>query len=135
MTVLFWDIDGTVLTTAKGGVPAWEAAVLEVTGHHFELSSIRIAGLTDYQIAVRTFELLGVDAEAATLDISLSAARFDAFLYVLDAKGNVIDLDDNSGGGDASHIVLDLDAGTYSIVATSYAGNGYAAGEYTISIR
>ena len=61
MTILFWDIDGTLLTTAKAGVPAWEEAVKEVVGHDFELSSFRIAGLTDYQIAVRTFELLGVD--------------------------------------------------------------------------
>src|SRR6266571_3875797 len=60
MTVLFWDIDGTLLTTGKAGVPAWEAAVREVTGRDFQLSSIRVPGLTDYQIAVRTFEMLGV---------------------------------------------------------------------------
>jgi phosphoglycolate phosphatase-like HAD superfamily hydrolase len=67
MIVLFWDIDGTLLTTAKAGVPAWEAAVREVTGREFQLSSIRVPGLTDYQIAVRTFELLGVDPDEATL--------------------------------------------------------------------
>ena len=67
MTVLFWDIDGTLLTTGKAGVPAWEAAVREVTGKPFELSSIRVPGLTDFQIAVRTFELLEVDADEATL--------------------------------------------------------------------
>jgi phosphoglycolate phosphatase len=60
MIVLFWDIDGTLLTTGKAGVPAWEEAVKEVVGHDFQLSKFRIAGLTDYQIAVRTFELLGV---------------------------------------------------------------------------
>jgi len=58
MITLFWDIDGTLLTTAKAGVPAWEAAVLEVTGKPFQLSSIRIPGLTDYQIALKTFEML-----------------------------------------------------------------------------
>ncbi len=63
MTVLFWDIDGTLLTTGKAGVPAWEEAVREVVGHDFQLSKFRIAGLTDFQIAVRTFELLGVDVE------------------------------------------------------------------------
>ena len=67
MIVLFWDIDGTLLTTGKAGVPAWEAAVQEVTGREFALSSIRVPGLTDYQIAVRTFELLGVDADDDTL--------------------------------------------------------------------
>jgi phosphoglycolate phosphatase-like HAD superfamily hydrolase len=60
MTILFWDIDGTLLTTGKAGVPAWEAAVRETTGKDFQLSSIRIPGLTDFQIAARTFELLGV---------------------------------------------------------------------------
>jgi phosphoglycolate phosphatase-like HAD superfamily hydrolase len=61
MTVLFWDIDGTLLTTGKAGVPAWEEAVREVIGRDFQLTKFRIAGLTDYQIAIRTFELLGVD--------------------------------------------------------------------------
>ena len=60
MTILFWDIDGTLLTTGKAGVPAWEAAVRETTGKDFQLSSIRVPGLTDFQIAARTFELLGV---------------------------------------------------------------------------
>jgi phosphoglycolate phosphatase len=67
MIVLFWDIDGTLLTTGKAGVPAWEAAVREVTGRDFQLSSIRVPGLTDYQIAVRTFELLGLAADEETL--------------------------------------------------------------------
>lgn len=67
MTVLFWDIDGTLLTTAKAGVPAWEEAVREVIGHDFQLEKFRIAGLTDYQIAVRTFEMLGVQADEETL--------------------------------------------------------------------
>ena len=67
MIVLFWDIDGTLLTTGKAGVPAWEDAVKEVIGRDFELSKFRIAGLTDYQIAVRTFELLGVDVDDATI--------------------------------------------------------------------
>lgn len=68
MTVLFWDIDGTLLTTGKAGVPAWEAAVREVTGKDFQLSSIRVPGLTDFQIAARTFELLGVPAEDGVLE-------------------------------------------------------------------
>ena len=66
-TVLFWDIDGTLITTGKAGVPAWEQAVRDTTGHEFELSSIRIAGLTDFQIAVRTFELLGLSPDAQKL--------------------------------------------------------------------
>ena len=67
MTVLFWDIDGTLLTTAKAGVFAWEDAVRELTGREFELVSLRIAGLTDFQIAARTFETLGIEADAQFL--------------------------------------------------------------------
>jgi phosphoglycolate phosphatase-like HAD superfamily hydrolase len=67
MTILFWDIDGTLLTTGKAGVPAWEAAVRAVTGRDFQLSSIRVPGLTDFQIAVRTFELLGVEPDDETM--------------------------------------------------------------------
>ena len=67
MIVLFWDIDGTLLTTAKAGVFAWEQAVRELTGHDFELISMRIAGLTDYQIAVKTFDTLGIAADQAFL--------------------------------------------------------------------
>jgi phosphoglycolate phosphatase-like HAD superfamily hydrolase len=67
MIVLFWDIDGTLLTTGKAGVPAWEQAVREIVGHDFQLSSFRVAGLTDYQIAVRTFEMLDVPADEATI--------------------------------------------------------------------
>ena len=67
MTVLFWDIDGTLLTTAKAGVFAWEDAVRELTGREFELVQMRIAGLTDYQIARRTFETLGIDTDEAFL--------------------------------------------------------------------
>jgi phosphoglycolate phosphatase-like HAD superfamily hydrolase len=66
-TILFWDIDGTLLTTGKAGVPAWESAVKTVTGRDFQLSSIRIPGLTDFQIARRTFEILGIEATDETL--------------------------------------------------------------------
>jgi phosphoglycolate phosphatase-like HAD superfamily hydrolase len=72
VTILFWDIDGTLLTTGKAGVPAWEAAVKEVTGKDFQLSSIRVPGLTDFQIAARTFEMVGASAEGGVLERMVS---------------------------------------------------------------
>jgi phosphoglycolate phosphatase-like HAD superfamily hydrolase len=62
MTVLFWDIDGTLLTTAKGGMFAWDDGVKEITGKDFQLQQLRVPGLTDYQIAAKTCELLGLEA-------------------------------------------------------------------------
>jgi len=99
MTILFWDIDGTLLTTGQAGVPAWEEAVKEVVGHDFQLSSFRVAGLTDYQIAVRTFEMLGVDADEHT--IRRMVRRYEELLpeslpqrkgYVLPNVREILDL-------------------------------------------
>ena len=64
MTVLFWDIDGTLITTRRAGMFAWNDSVKELTGRDFDLKvTIRTAGLTDYQIAVKTFELLGLEPD------------------------------------------------------------------------
>jgi phosphoglycolate phosphatase-like HAD superfamily hydrolase len=49
--VLCWDLDGTLLTTARAGVFALEAAAQDVLGRSVDLSSMRTAGLTDTQIA------------------------------------------------------------------------------------
>ena len=48
-------------------MPAWEAAVREVTGREFQLSALRVPGLTDFQIAGRTFEMLGLDPEEGAI--------------------------------------------------------------------
>ena len=80
MVILFWDIDGTLLTTGKAGVPAWEQAVRDVAGRDFELTSIRIDGLSDYLIAVRVFEMLGIDPAIATVQSLVH--RYEALLTV-----------------------------------------------------
>jgi phosphoglycolate phosphatase len=68
MIVLFWDIDGTLLTTARAGVFAWEDSVREMTGRAFDLSAIRTAGMTDYQIAVKTLEAMHVEQTPANIE-------------------------------------------------------------------
>jgi len=60
MIVLFWDIDGTLLTTARGGVFALEDACRDVTGHTLDLQTIKSDGLTDHQLAVKILEQAGV---------------------------------------------------------------------------
>ncbi|MBM3779921.1 MAG: HAD family hydrolase [Acidimicrobiia bacterium] len=68
-SVLFWDIDGTLLTTERAGMLAWNDAVREVTGREFDLrTGIRTSGFTDYQIAVRTFEVLGLQPATGEID-------------------------------------------------------------------
>jgi phosphoglycolate phosphatase-like HAD superfamily hydrolase len=48
---LYWDIDGTLLTTARAGVPALEDGAESVLGGRPDLSGMRTAGLTDRMIA------------------------------------------------------------------------------------
>ena len=67
--VLFWDIDGTLLTTGRAGMFAWNDAVKELTGRDFDLkTAIRTPGFTDHQIAEKTFDVLGMDADTARVD-------------------------------------------------------------------
>ncbi|MBI3048987.1 MAG: HAD family hydrolase [Acidobacteria bacterium] len=69
MTVLFWDIDGTLITTRRAGMYAWSDSVKELTGRQFDLKvEVRTAGLTDYQIAAKTFELLGIAPDADLIE-------------------------------------------------------------------
>lgn len=65
MTVhLLWDIDGTLLLTARAGVFALEDAALEVLGVQLDMSSMRTAGLTDAEIALDICRAHGHDERA-----------------------------------------------------------------------
>src|SRR5687768_17371987 len=68
MIVLFWDIDGTLLTTGRAGMFAWEDSLRELVSSEFDLSAFRTAGMTDYQIARQTLELVGGDTSASTVE-------------------------------------------------------------------
>lgn len=65
--VLCWDIDGTLLTTARAGIFAWEDATREVAGQPCDFSSLETAGLTDVQIATRILERFGFEPEPQRL--------------------------------------------------------------------
>ena len=67
------------------------------------------------------------------IDLRLSSSDFDAYLLVLDAKGNVVAQDDDSGGGTNSRIVQTLPAGTYTVVAKPFSAY-YSVGAYTLSL-
>jgi phosphoglycolate phosphatase len=50
-SVLLWDLDGTLLSTARAGVFALEEAAREVLGVEVDLQEMHTSGLTDAQIA------------------------------------------------------------------------------------
>jgi phosphoglycolate phosphatase-like HAD superfamily hydrolase len=72
MLFVFWDIDGTLLTTGRAGIIAWERAVLEVCGARLDFSQQRTAGLTDTEIAVT---LARAGAPTATPEMAAQVLR------------------------------------------------------------
>ena len=48
--ILFWDIDGTLLTTGRAGIFAWEEAAAAILGRPVDFASLETAGLTDIEI-------------------------------------------------------------------------------------
>jgi phosphoglycolate phosphatase len=63
--VLFWDIDGTLLTTKRAGIFALEQAAREVCGATPEFANLNTAGLTDHEIAVLAIQACGRDVSPA----------------------------------------------------------------------
>jgi phosphoglycolate phosphatase len=76
--VLFWDIDGTLLTTARAGIFALEEAAREVCGAAPDFSALHTAGLTDWEVAVLCLETVGADSSPAVAARLLR--RYEAYL-------------------------------------------------------
>ena len=68
MTVVFWDIDGTLLTTARGGILALEDACRDVTGRQLDLRDLKSDGLTDHQLAVHILDQARAGKDAALVE-------------------------------------------------------------------
>jgi hypothetical protein len=65
----------------------------------------------------------------------VSAQGFDAYLELLDGHGNVIETDDDSGGGASAQLTTSVEAGTYYVVVKPFVDQGYTVGLYTIVVR
>ena len=66
-TLLFWDIDGTLLTTGRAGIFAWEAAASEIAGEAVDLQKLSTAGLTDFAVGRAILDCLGLSMDDASL--------------------------------------------------------------------
>jgi phosphoglycolate phosphatase len=64
MIHVFWDIDGTLLTTARAGIFALEDASREVLERELDLSTMKTAGLTDAEIAIEVCRSFGLEERA-----------------------------------------------------------------------
>jgi len=70
---------------------------------------------------------------SAAVDVLLTSSAFDAYLVLLDAKGNVVAQDDDSGGGTDAEIAQSLPAGNYFVVAKPVAYY-YSVGSYQLKV-
>jgi hypothetical protein len=81
-------------------------------------------------------DLYQVKVTSATgpIDISLASTLFDAYLILLDGKGNVISTDANNGGGTNARILQNVVPGTYYIVVKP-ANDPSALGAYSLTVK
>ena len=62
-TILCWDIDGTLITTARAGIFALEDAAAELIGQAVDFSKLPTAGQTDRKIAANILIQAGIEPE------------------------------------------------------------------------
>jgi phosphoglycolate phosphatase len=70
---LLWDIDGTLLSTARAGVFALEEAAREVLGLEIDLQTMHTAGITDAGIAALVLKAHGEEVSPQNLERFLRA--------------------------------------------------------------
>jgi phosphoglycolate phosphatase-like HAD superfamily hydrolase len=87
---LFWDIDGTLLTTARAGIASLEDTLEHVTGVRVELEGMATAGLTDYAIAEEALRRAGDPAEESTVREFLRAHGEQLPRYLGRREGHVM---------------------------------------------
>jgi phosphoglycolate phosphatase len=120
-TALFWDIDGTLLTTARAGVFSLEDALAQVTGVRMSLQETTTAGLTDYAIAESALRAVGHPADEETVRefLRVHGAQLGRYLdrrdgYVMPGVREV--LEDLEGRDDVVNLLLtgNVEAGAWA---------------------
>lgn len=78
--LVFWDIDGTLITTGRAGVFAWEDAFEEVTGMAVDLEHFDTAGHTDHGIGRRLLAEFAATPEPEPQLVSDLVRRYEDLL-------------------------------------------------------
>jgi phosphoglycolate phosphatase len=78
--LVFWDIDGTLLTTARAGIFAWEDAFKEVTGLAVDLERFDTAGHPDHGIGRRLLQEFAGIAEPEGRQVGELVQRYEDLL-------------------------------------------------------
>lgn len=109
------------LTTRTINLPQVVAGTLSTTGS----CRLQDGSLADrYQVTL---------TQKVTLQIDMTSAAFDAYVFVQNSTGAVIGLDDDGLGGTNASLQISLDPGTYIINANSFDAN--QIGNYTLTVK
>ncbi len=79
MKILFWDIDGTLIRTAKAGLYAFAQATTELWGSAVDFDTLTTAGMTDNYIARQIIEVSS-GREASRSEIDRLCRRYEELL-------------------------------------------------------
>ncbi len=80
LKILFWDIDGTLIRTAKAGLYAFEQAVTEVYCREIDFSALTTSGMTDNHIASQIIQQLQEEHSPSRQDIVRLTQRYEELL-------------------------------------------------------
>jgi phosphoglycolate phosphatase-like HAD superfamily hydrolase len=78
--LVFWDIDGTLLTTARAGIYAWEEALREAAHIDTSLESFDTAGVPDFGIARRLLQTYAGESSPGEAAIRRLVSRYEDLL-------------------------------------------------------
>jgi len=89
-TILFWDIDGTLINSGGAGRLALTRAAGEMGGRTVDLSSLTMAGLTDWAISAQILERMDLSPEPVNITMLLDLYQKHLPASLLESRGDVI---------------------------------------------
>jgi phosphoglycolate phosphatase-like HAD superfamily hydrolase len=134
MLTLFWDIDGTLLTTAGAGMAAWRDAAADVAGGPVDLSGLVTGGLPDAEIAATIGRRLPGTADDARIARIISSYEGLLPAHLPKSAGRVLDgvreiLEDLRGRVGVLSLLLTGNTRAAAAAKLAYYGlDGYFAG-------
>ncbi|MGL5513132.1 MAG: HAD family hydrolase [Sporomusa sp.] len=79
MKIIFWDIDGTLIRTARASLFAFEQAVAELYCREIDFAQIMTHGVTDNHIAAQIIQYL-TNGQPSAQDIARITKRYEQLL-------------------------------------------------------
>ncbi len=89
-TILFWDIDGTLIDSGGAGRLALTQAASQMIGDSVDLSSVKLSGLTERAIAMNILETIGLTNHENNIKMLLSLYKKNIASCLHQTQGYII---------------------------------------------